>query len=153
MENKEILEIPLGKFAGIKPASRPYFVISVLCGVGETNRNERGDYIRVSDIINLSPNHIATALSKLNLHTDSHRNTLKTLDLVRTKLVEAGFTKKFAFLKSPYFVTQNSPTTDWESVWTEVYGLNGRESKKLTELLRKVKYSVPQTYSPVFSNL
>lgn len=153
MENKKILEMPLGKFTGIKVSSHPYVVISRLCGVGEIGRNERSDYLLVKDIINMSPNHIATALSKENLHTDHHRSVLKTLDLIRKKLIDAGFTKRFAFLKSPYFVTQNSPSEDWESVWTEVYGLTENESKKLTKLLQKVKYSVPQTYSPVLSNL
>lgn len=153
MKNKEILEMPLGKFAGIKVASHPYLVISRLCGADEISRNEKSDHVLVKNIVNLSPRHIGIALSKENLHTDNHRSVLKTLDLVRKKLIDAGFTKKFSFLKSPYFVTQNSSNEDWESIWVEVYGLTTKESKKLTELLKKVKYSVPQTYSPVLSNL
>lgn len=149
--NKEILEMSLGKFAGIKPSSRPYFFIKMICGKNE----DRGkDDLMIKDLINLSPKSIATKLSKEYRHADFHRGVLKTLNLVRDKLINAGFVKeKYAFLKSPYLVTTESPDTDWEAVWSEVYGLTSKDSKKLTALLQKVKYSVPQTYTPVLSNL
>ena len=149
--NKEILEMSLGEFAGIKPSSRPYFFIKRICGKNE----ERGqDDVMVKDLINLSPKSIATKLSEEYRHADFHRGVLKTLNLVRDKLINAGFTKgKYSFLKSPYLVTTESPDTEWETVWTEVYGLTSKDSKKLTELLKKVKYSVPQNYTPVLSNL
>ena len=138
----DVLEMPLGKFAGIKPSSRPYFFIRGICGL--ENRRDGGDNIFVKDIINIQPKYIKSFISEEIPHADFRRSFLKTLNLVRNKLIEAGFSKKLNFLRTPYFVTASSPDNDWQTVWIEMYGLTNTESKKLSNLLRKVKYSVSQ---------
>lgn len=154
MEKEEILEMTLGKFAGIKITTRPYFHIRRIMGLNGRENSGYEDNVWVKDIINLSPDYILTTLSEVTPHNDFRIGVLKALNLIRNKLIDAGFTKnEYSFLRSSYFVTASSPASDWETVWTEAYGLSHEDSRKLTELLQKVKYSVPKSFYLVSKNL
>lgn len=149
MKKEDILNQPLGKFSGLKYSKGPYLFLRLLCGKnnGDNFWIPNGDTVLVKDILNFSPKLIVEQLSlNDNMWRDRKRNTLKGLALVRQKLLDAGFSeKKYPFLRSPYFVTSNSNEQEWEKLWVGNYEITKLEARKLTELLRKVNYTVRQS--------
>lgn len=149
MKKEEILELPLGKFSGLRYSKEPYLFLRLMCGKQGNNNfyESSGDVVAVKDIINFSPKTIMDCITSTEAQLDV-RSFLKSMKIVREKLLEAGISseKKYPFLRSPYFVTSNSEKGEWEKFWIGSYELTKSEAKKLTSLLEKVHYSVPDQW-------